>query len=276
MRYSWQILDAGTIALDGGGMFGVVPKVLWERSFPADEKNRITLAHNCLLLKSEDGKRTVLIETGSGDKFGEKDKRIFGLGERSIHNALAEANADPGDLTNVVVSHLHFDHAGGLTKLDDDDPVLSFPNAVVHVQEREYRDAIDNRTVMSKTYLPENLAPLEKNLRLAKGDGEIMPGVYAFAVPGHTWGQQAISFTDTSDRSIVFVPDVMPTASHVGRAYSMAFDVEPYTTSVTKKAMLRDAAKMNLHLVLAHEPKTPFVTVKEDGKGWYELEPQTP
>ncbi len=217
MRYSWQLLDAGPIALDGGGMFGVVPRVLWSKKFPPDDKNRITLRHNCLLLKSEDAKRTVLIETGSGDKFGEKDRAIFGLSDRSVHTAIAEANVDPGDLTNVIVTHLHFDHAGGLTRLDGDRPVLSFPNAAVHVQSREYRDAVENHSVMTKTYLPENLQPLEPNLKLANGDGEVLPGLYAFAVPGHTWGQQAISFTDTMNRSIVFTPDVLPTASHVGR-----------------------------------------------------------
>ena len=276
MRYAWQVLDAGPIALDGGGMFGVVPRVLWQKAFPPDEKNRITLRHNCLLLKSEDGKRTVLIETGSGDKFGEKDRAIFGLSDRSVQTALAEANVDPGDITNVIVTHLHFDHAGGLTKLKDGKPTLSFPNAAVHVQKREFHDAVENHSVMTKPYLPENLAPLDPNLKLANGDGEVLPGLYAFAVPGHTWGQQAISFTDVRDRSIIFTPDVLPTASHVGRAYSMAYDVEPYTTLKTKTGLLRDAAKHDLTLVLVHEPKTPVVTVREDGNGWYALEPTTP
>ena len=276
MRYDWQLLRAGTIALDGGGMFGVVPRVLWEKALPPDDKNRVTLAHNCLLLRSEDGRRTVLIETGSGDKFGEKDRRIFGLGDESIHTELGRIGVGHDEVSDVVVTHLHFDHAGGLTRLDEGGEgvaVAAFPGARVHVQKREWQDARQNRSVMSKTYLPENLEPIHDQLALADGDGERLPGLRAFLVPGHTWGQQAVSFDDVNGRSVVFVPDVMPTVHHVGRAYSLAYDVEPYTTTRTKKALLADAVEFGLTLVLSHEPNTPVVTVADDGKGWYELRP---
>lgn len=287
MRYEWRLLDAGPLALDGGSMFGVVPKVLWQKQVPADESNRITLGHNCLWLTPEDGGAPVVIETGSGDKFDAKNKAIFGLTDRSIVSAMAEAGLDPADVAHVIVTHLHFDHAGGLTRLprmgevpdwvgpDGSGVKLTFPNARVHVQRREWEDAIDNRSVMSRTYLRENLLPVESRLTLWETElersAEILPGIEAFRVPGHTWGQQALLFRDTKRRDVVFVPDVMPTVHHVGRAFSMAYDVEPYTTALTKQQLLSDAAEHGFLLVLDHEPRTPVVTVEPDGKGWYKL-----
>ena len=290
MRYDWTVLDAGTIALDGGSMFGVVPRVLWQKAFTPDERNRITLAHNCLLLRPDDGGPPVIIETGSGDKFDEKNKAIFGLGDRTVLTALAEQGVDPADIAHVVVSHLHFDHAGGLTRLagpaetpdwtgarDGPRVARSFPNARVHVQRREWEDAIANRSVMSRTYLPENLQPVESQLALAHTEdgerAELLPGISAMRVPGHTWGQQALIFTDRSGRDVVFVPDVMPTAAHGGAAYSMAYDVEPYTTSQTKRWFLKEAAERQWTLVIDHEPRTPVVRVEPDGAGWYRLVP---
>lgn len=293
MRFDWTLLQAGTIALDGGGMFGVVPKVIWQKAFTPDDKNRIALGHNCLLLHPENGGKPILIETGSGGKFDDKNRSIFGLGDRTVLSALREKGVDPADVSDVLVTHLHFDHAGGLTRLAEpgetpdwqSEPgpggvgvvavMRSFPNARIHVARQEWKDAISNRSVMSKTYLPENLHPIEGQLRFsAERGGECMPGIRVFPVPGHTWGQQAISFTDTQDRAVVFVPDVMPTVSHVGQAYSMAYDVEPFTTTVTKRRLLNDAEKLELLLVLDHEPNTPVVRVRKDGRGWFALEPQ--
>src|SRR5688500_15499931 len=178
MRYDWSILDAGPLLLDGGSMFGVVPKVLWQKQSPADESNRIVLGHNCLWLTPEDGGAPVVIETGSGDKFDAKNKSIFGLTDRSIVSAMAEANLDAAAVAHVIVTHLHFDHAGGLTRLplDGETPdwvgpdgfgvKLTFPNAAVIVQSREWEDAVNNASVMTRTYLREHLLPVEARLEL--------------------------------------------------------------------------------------------------------------
>lgn len=308
MRYHWRILDAGPLLLDGGSMFGVVPKVLWQKQAAPDESNRIRLGHNCLWLTPQDGGAAVVIETGSGDKFDAKNKAIFGLGERSIVSAMAEAKLDPASVAHVIVTHLHFDHAGGLTRLarDNESPdwtssdglgvKLTWPNARVIVQHREWEDAIANNSVMTRTYLREHLLPVEKHLHLVdsplpfkaghtprRGEPprmnlqdrltEVLPGITVFRVPGHTWGQQAVMFTDTRDRTIVFTPDVMPSAWHVGAAYSMAYDVEPYTTMITKAWFLAEAAEHDWLLVIDHEPSTPAVRVENDGKGWFRLIP---
>lgn len=273
-------------------MFGVVPKVLWERNCPADAKNRITLRHNCLLLSPEDGGAPVIIETGSGNKFDDKTRAIYGLSDRSLLTAMAEAEVDPASVENVIVTHLHFDHAGGLTRLAHDGEqadwsdadgtrvVRTFPNAHVHVQEREWEDACDNRSVMTRTYLPSHLEPLRDHLKLAQSSvpptGEpveramtqVARGIGVFRTPGHTWGQQAVHFTDTTGRGVVFVPDVMPTVHHVGLAWSMAYDVEPYTTMLTKKWLLETAAAQGWLLVLDHEPQTPVVRVERNDKGF--------
>jgi glyoxylase-like metal-dependent hydrolase (beta-lactamase superfamily II) len=314
-RYRWTVLRAGPIRLDGGGMFGVIPRVLWSKAFVPDDVGRITLAQNCILLEREgavpDGEpRTVLIETGSGDKFGEKSRKIFGLEDYSILDALREAGKSPDQIDAVIVSHLHFDHAGGLTRKlragetpdwtgSTEAPgggvKLTFPRAPVFVQWREWTDALANRSVMTRTYLKDHLEPLQGRLKLVESEmpfplghlpekdetprapladrqTEILPGISVFVTPGHTWGQQAVKFTDANRRTIVFTPDVMPTVHHLGAAYNLAYDVEPYLSTVTRRWFLAEAAHGDWLLVLDHEPGNPCVKVRDDGKGWFTLE----
>lgn len=296
-QWSWQLIRAGTIKLDGGGMFGVVPKTLWQRSFTPDDRNRIIIAHNCLLLE-RDGVR-LLIESGSGDKFEPKLVEQFGLEGDCIRAAIEKKNIDPRSINHAIATHLHFDHAGGLTSLDGSKSVPSFPNAFVHVQQREWIDATENNAVMTRTYLKENLEPLRDHLKLIDSPPpfdsksipkrndrpksrlidrmtEVLPGIKVFLVPGHTWGQQAVMFEDDRGRTIVFTPDVMPTVGHVGAAYSIAYDVEPYTTMITKTWFLEEAAANDWLLAIDHEPNSPLVRVRADGKGWYTLVPENP
>lgn len=317
-RYSWQLLRAGPILLDGGGMFGCVPRVVWSRRLETDDLGRIALAHNCLLLTNDDPAHPhrIVIETGSGDKFGPKMRNIFGLTDFTVASAVKKAGVSPKEIAHVVVSHLHFDHAGGLTRtaqagetpdwvppdLGSEDAravKLTFPKARVIVQRREWEDAVANRSVMTRTYLRENLEPLRDHLRLIESpppftngkipnknelpptatgerESEILPGLFVFLVPGHTWGQQAIRFVDPSGQSVVFVPDVLPTVHHVGAAYSLAYDVEPYTSSITRHWLLQTAAEEDWLLVLDHEPGNPCQRVRANSKGWYDLVPEAP
>ena len=309
-RYRWRLLRAGTLRLDGGTMFGLIPRTIWSRMAAPDERHRIVIAHNCLLLEAP-GQRRILVEAGSGDKFDAKMRSILDLGDRTVDQAVAEV-APLGDVQHVVVSHLHFDHVGGLTRRarEDERPqwtdpatgmgvVRSFGDAEVIVQGREWRDAAANKSVMTRSYLPENLEPLRGLIRTVESPSpfpaghvpardeppattvrermtEVLPGIFVFLVPGHTWGQQAVLFTDDLGRTIVFTPDVMPTANHVGAAYSLSYDVEPYVTMVTKRWLLDEAARHDWLLVLDHEPENPCVRVRADGHGWYGLIPEEP
>ncbi|MEM8757663.1 MAG: MBL fold metallo-hydrolase [Planctomycetota bacterium] len=317
-RYQWTLLRAGRFLLDGGGMFGVIPRSVWTRFATPDEHNRIELHHNCLLLKG--GGRTILIEAGTGDKLDSKMAGIFGLDGTTVESAVTDAGTDPEEITLAVISHLHFDHAGGLTRRaresetpdwtaapgeasgDQNELKLTFPNAQIVVQKREWTDAINNDAVMTKTYYRDHLLPLDAvplgperpRVRLIESPipfpadhtphrnehpkapvhnrrTEIAPGLYVFLVPGHTWGQQAVMFEDDQGRTVVFTPDVMPTRWHAGQAYSLSYDIEPYTSMVSKRWLLTAAAAGGWHLLLDHEPGDPLATVDHNEKGWFDL-----
>ncbi|MBX3375797.1 MAG: MBL fold metallo-hydrolase [Phycisphaeraceae bacterium] len=311
-RYSWRLLRAGEFRLDGGSMFGLVPRVVWSKSVPTDDRGRITVQHNCLLLERSgpgDGPKLILLEAGTGDKLDAKSRDIFALEQRSIVDALHEADCRPEDINAAIVTHLHFDHAGGLTRLcrAGEKPdwaeagtagvKLTFPSATVFTQAREWNDALANRSVMTRTYFRDHLEPIRSQVRLVDSPRpfpfgytpdrdetpmtpvslrttEVAPGLFVFLVPGHTWGQQAMMFTDTQGRTVVFTPDVMPTAAHVGAAYSLGYDVEPYTSMISRRWFLEEAATGNWLLVLDHEPGNPLRAVRRTGegaKGWFEL-----
>jgi glyoxylase-like metal-dependent hydrolase (beta-lactamase superfamily II) len=303
VRYDWRLLRAGPLWLDGGGMFGVVPRALWARKTTPDAEGRIELAHNCLLLerKRDSGTVRIVIETGSGNKVSHKLREQYRLGQRCIIDAVGEAGRRCEEINHVIVSHLHFDHAGGLTKSDRTGGsgrfVPTFPNADVIVQRIEWEDALSNRAVMTRTYLQENLEAVRDHVRLVEspppfppghrpqrdelprgwlGEREtaVLPGIRVFSVPGHTWGQQAIRFLDMSGHSVVFCPDVMPTIHHVGSAYNMAYDVEPYVSTVSRHWFLEAAAQHDWLLVLDHEPGNPLQRVRRYEKDWYVLVPE--
>ena len=282
MSWSCTLLRAGSFRLDGGGMFGVVPKALWSKMTDAADDNTIPLQCNCLLL--EQGGTRVLVETGNGDKWSDKERSIYHLEERTVLDGLAEHNVDPGSIDHVVLTHLHFDHAGGMTRpgrsgdgADKDNAVTNFPNAAVHVQTREWADADANTAVMSRTYLRSHLDPIATQIQKHDGVSTILDGIRVMPVPGHTWGQQAV-LIDGTHGTICFPGDVVPTVNHAGSAFNMGYDVEPYTNMKTKQSLFTRAHEEQWTIVLDHEPGNPVVRVTPHAKraGVMQLTPSDP
>lgn len=243
-------------------MFGVVPKAVWSRLAPPDEQNRIQLQTNCVLLE-RNGVR-VLIETGFGEKWTDKERGLYDMEHRTVVDALHEISIDPGSIAHVIVTHLHFDHAGALTSYGPDgEPVPTFADAEVIVQRTEWDDALANKSTMTRTYLRLHLDPIADRVRLIDGDAEVLPGIRVEPVPGHTWGQQAVSFDDDAGR-LIFPGDVMPTVNHVGLPFSMGYDMLPYQNMLTKAALLERAVRENIRIVIDHEPGEAVVRVAAD------------
>ena len=271
--WSWQLLRAGTMRLDGGSMFGVVPRALWAKSCPPDEQNRILLQTNCLLLR-RDG-HTVLIETGCGNKWTDRERALYDIERRSVVDALREVGVAPDEITEVIVTHLHFDHAGGLTELNAAGAaVATFPRAPVFVQRTEWDDALANKSTMSRTYLRNHLDPIADRVRLLDGETAVpgVPGGRVLPVPGHTWGLQAVLFEDEQG-TVCFPGDVIPTVHHAGAAFSMGYDMLPHQNMLTKRALFERAARENWRLVLDHEPGAAIVRVAPhpEKSGQYQL-----
>lgn len=261
------VLDAGELWLDGGAMFGVVPRTLWERLCPPDAKNRIRLAMNVLLV--EDGTRRVLIDTGAGTKWDDKRAAIYGLSVKSPEAILAPAGLTPESIDLVVNSHLHFDHAGGNTRLDAAGrPVAAYPNATYVVQAGELDFARSGNERVRASYFPENFEPLaaEGRLRTVEGEATILPWLSVLPAPGHTPHLQ-VPLVRSGERTVAFLADLVPTASHVPYPYIMGYDVEPLVTLESKKKILPEALRRGWWLVFEHDRGMPLgALVESDGK----------
>lgn len=272
-----RILSGGRFRLDGGAMFGIIPKAVWSRQTAADADNHIGLACNCLLVEGPVvGGRRVIIETGHGPKHGEKDRRFFAIDPGSwLLPRLLEESVAPESVTDVVLTHLHFDHAGGLTHEVEGRVVPTFPNAAVHVDRTEFDDARANYGVMTNTYREENFLAIDDAGAWRFNDrGDALPeGIEVMPTPGHTRGHRTILIRG-SDRTIAFAGDVLPTARHTGRAYNMAYDLFPLENRSSKGRLLEAAVAGAWTLVLGHEPETPMVRVIAE-REWFRLEAGT-
>lgn len=275
-QWKTKILRAGAFRLDGGSMFGLIPKGIWSQWTTPDDHNRIQLQCNLVLLN--DGEHQVLVEVGYGEKWSPKDRSIFAMERRTAVDALHEVGVAPDSITHVILTHLHFDHAGALTRWQDPEAgdaggfVATFPNARIMTQAQEWEDALANRSTMSRTYLKSHLEPIADRVEVLNGTGEPLPGIQVHPVPGHTWGQQAVSWSDR-DRNYVFPGDLCPTRAHVHPAANMAYDVEPWTNMGEKSALLRSCVEQQRSIILDHDPETPLVDVSEsvDHPGRFEL-----
>jgi len=268
-------LSDGTFRLDGGAMFGVVPKPLWQRRIAPDERNRIPLALRCLLVEHPEG--LVLIDSGIGNKEDAKFKEIYGVendgaqGPTQLEDALLALGRGPEDIRWVINTHLHFDHAGGNTRTDgrtdgptgsaggdgpSDRPSVrpSFPNATYVVQREELDFARHTNERTRASYLPLNFEPIAvlDRWHLLDGEVEILSGIQARLTPGHVPFHQSIVLRDGGETA-VFLGDVVPTAAHLPLAWIMGYDLEPLRTLESKRALLREAASQGWLLVFEHD-----------------------
>jgi glyoxylase-like metal-dependent hydrolase (beta-lactamase superfamily II) len=278
-RLTCWTLDAGVQRLDGGAMFGVVPKPLWEKRIAPDARNRIALALRCLLVEHPDG--LVLVDTGLGDKEAAKFLDIYGVenagtaGPTRLDDALAAAGHRAGDVRWVINTHLHFDHAGGNTvRRPDGSLAPAFPDARYVVQRRELDFASHTNERTQASYLPANFAPLVSSgrLRLVDGEMEVLPGVLLLPTPGHVPFHQSVVVRDGGEAACC-LGDIVPTAAHLPPAWIMAYDLEPLVTLATKKVLLARAAREAWQLVFCHDAAVARARVAPDAAGGYSPAP---
>jgi glyoxylase-like metal-dependent hydrolase (beta-lactamase superfamily II) len=260
-----RLIGDGTFRLDGGAMFGVIPKPLWEKKCPADERNRILLAMNILLIRAAG--KVMLVETGAGDKWDAKRREIYAIETENANRLprrLAAAGVEPEQIDIVLNTHLHFDHCGWNTRLENGNTVPTFPNAEYIVQRGEFEHALAPTERDRGSYFPENILPMKATgqWRLLDGPAEILPGIEVFVVPGHNANMQCVKITG-GGKTVFFPADLVPTASHLGYPWIMGYDLFPLQTLENKKKWLPQAAREGWTVVFAHEPRMPVVKLVE-------------
>jgi glyoxylase-like metal-dependent hydrolase (beta-lactamase superfamily II) len=260
-------LDGGKFGLDGGAMFGVVPKVLWEKKSSPDEKNRIRMRANSLLVRAAN--KTIVVETGNGTQWDPKLRAIYAIQDGDpLLDSLANAGVQPGQVDLVINTHLHFDHAGGNTRLANGRVVPTFPRAWYIVQRGELEHAMNPTERDRASYFPENIQAVsnEERWELLEGDQEILPGISVARIPGHNADIQAVKITG-GGKTLAFVADLLPTRHHIPLPWIMAYDLYPLETLETKRLWVRRIVEEGWIVVFGHDPDIAVATLRErDGK----------
>lgn len=272
-------IDTGLFKLDGGAMFGVVPKSMWAKLLPADENNMCPLAMRSILI--DDGKRLILIDTGIGQKQSEKFFARYHLfGEDSLKASLSQIGILPSDITDVVLTHLHFDHCGGAVDFEHNQPVTAFPNATYWSNETHWKWASAPNDREKASFLKENIVPIKESGQLKflpepiDALGQILPevssnnlsGLSFLIANGHTKAMMLPKF-NYRGRTIVFMADLLPTIAHVPLPYVMSFDMFPLTTLEERKSFWNEAADNEYVLILQHDAANECCTLKRTEKG---------
>ncbi len=277
-RWEVQVIDGGGFALDGGAMFGTVPKAVWSKVYACDAENRIAMTTNCLLLRGEvDGrKQVVLVDNGNGDKEDDGWRERFAMGPRgALDRGLAAHGVRPEDVTLCILTHLHFDHAGGSTRLDGSGKAVpSFPNARHLVQRQDLEDAKRPHLRVKASYLPVNWEPLEAAglLETVDGSAELLPGISVRLAPGHIKGLQNVVVAG-GGRKLVYLADLIPTARHIQPAWVMGYDLDVVTCVDERLKVLQEVAGTGTLCVFEHDPEIPAGTVDRDAKGKFVVTP---
>ena len=266
------IVSGGRFKLDGGSVFGIVPKPLWEKICPADEHNRVDMNTNCLLVRT--GSSHILIDTGYGNKMAEKNRRIYGMSGTTIVDSLAAIGVKAADIDLVILSHLHFDHAGGATVSDLEGHLYpAFPEAKYVVQKGEWEDAANGYATMTSSYLEENYAPLidQNMLTLLDGDVEVWDRIRVQITGGHTRHHQMV-LIESDEATVAYAGDILPMTTHLRSAYNMAYDLFPYDSMIQKSRVLEQAVSEGWIIIWDHDPNVPAGRVYHGGEGRYRFE----
>jgi len=267
-KYKLSVVNTGYFRLDGGAMFGIIPKNLWGKTNPPDDQNRIKLATRNLLL--EKGEKKILVDTGMGYKWDEKAKKIYDIDpqKNSIEISLNEFNLKPEDITDVILTHLHFDHTGGSTKSENGKIVPAFPKAKYFVQKKNFEWAMNPSDRDKGSYIKDNFEPLyEEGMLNLLSDEKFDDEIDFIVVNGHTFGQQLLKISD-SKNTILYCGDLFPTTSHIPLPYVMGYDLQPLITITEKKEILPAAVDENWKLFFEHDPETVLATVVNTDKGF--------
>ena len=267
--YEVATVETGRFRLDGGAMYGVVPKPLWERDNPADDRNRIAMTMRSLVLR--DASRTILVDVGVGYKDPEKFREIFAIdfSEYSLESGLNDLGIHSGDVTDVILTHLHFDHVGGAVARDGDQLQLVFPNATHYVQREHWNWSLQPSERDQASFIPDNYRPIEDagKLQLLDGEEELFPGIRMEIIHGHTFAQQLVRATD-GDQSILYVADLLPMSSHVPEPWIMGYDLQPIVTLREKQRILQRAVQKQDVFVYEHDVFSAASLVETTSKGY--------
>ncbi len=264
-------IRTGLFRLDGGAMFGVVPKPLWSRTNPADESNRIQMSTNSLLL--DNGKRKILIDNGIGHKMAKKLNEIYAVDYTNftLFDSLKKINVKPEDITDVILTHLHFDHAGGSTYYDDEKQIrVTFPNANHYIQKKHYEWALNPTERDKASFFNNNFELLSQNKILNYLDGyyEFDDLISLIPVNGHTRDMQIVKISD-EENTILYGADLIPMSAHVPLPYIMGYDLFPLVTLEEKRKYLTEAANKDWIIYFEHDPYIESAKVGVNDKGFF-------
>lgn len=267
-KYSIDEIKTGTFALDGGAMFGIIPKPLWEKTNPPDEKNRIKLGARCLLLQSDSKK--ILIETGIGNGWDEKFKKIYSVdqSDNDLFKSLNEKGIEPSEITDIILTHLHFDHVGGSVIWENGKPVPAFANAKYHVQ-KEHFEYSQNPTDKDRgSFIKNRFLPLaEEGVLNITSDLQFDDEIEFIKVYGHTISQQLIKLSD-GNQTYLYAADLIPFYSQIPIVYLMGYDIQPLKTVEEKKKYLSLAVEEEWKLIFGHDPNVAKATVQKTDRGF--------
>lgn len=266
-KYKLGVVVSNYFSLDGGAMFGIIPKPLWSKTNPADEQNRVRLAARHLILQSES--KNIIVDTGMGNKWDDKSRIIYNIDSTlKLEHELELYGIDTASVTDVILTHLHFDHTGGSTKIENGKLIPTFPNAKYFVQKKNYEWAINPSDRDKGSYLKNNFEPLmnEGLLHFIDGEEQFDDEISFVVINGHTYYQQLIKISDC-ENTVLCVCDLLPFASHIPLPYIMGYDLQPLVTLNEKKKILQLAVEEDWKLFFYHDPEIVYATLMQTDKG---------